>query len=125
MLLADQEDVESIINIFNIGILLTKEDIHGEGISNSILEYMALGKPVIATDGGGTVELVQDKVSGFLIKTKSILEMSSKIEYLLDNEKISKEMGNKGREIVNNKFNLTLMINNYIKLYNRVCKEQN
>ena len=123
--LGSKKNIESIINIFNVGVLVSNQDIHGEGISNSILEYMALGKPVIATDGGGTVELVQDKVSGFLIKTKSILEMSSKIEYLLDNEKISKEMGNKGREIVNNKFNLTLMINNYIKLYNRVCKEQN
>ena len=38
-----------------------------EGISNSIMEYMALGKPVIATDGGGTKEIVDDGETGFLI----------------------------------------------------------
>ena len=47
-------DVESVIQIFDIGLLIT----FYEGISNSIIEYMALGKPVIATDGGGTSEII-------------------------------------------------------------------
>ena len=47
-------NVENIINIFDIGILITNSKVHGEGVSNSIIEYMALGKPVIATRGGGT-----------------------------------------------------------------------
>ena len=51
--LTKQDDIESIINIFDIGILAT----FTEGISNSIIEYMALAKPVIATDGGGTSEI--------------------------------------------------------------------
>ncbi|MCP4976132.1 MAG: glycosyltransferase, partial [Maribacter sp.] len=48
-----QRDVESIINVFDIGVLSTNAEVHGEGISNSILEYMALEKPVVATTGGG------------------------------------------------------------------------
>ena len=41
--------------------LTTNDLIHKEGVSNSILEYMALSKPVIATDGGGTNEIVIDE----------------------------------------------------------------
>ena len=52
-------NVESIVNTFTIGVL-NSASIHGEGISNSITEYMALGKPVIATDCGGNRELVED-----------------------------------------------------------------
>ncbi len=59
--LGKRNDVESIVNLFDVGILLTNSKVHGEGISNSIIEYMALGKPVIATRGGGTNELVIDK----------------------------------------------------------------
>ena len=66
-----QNDIESIVNVFNAGVLLTNQDVHGEGISNSIMEYMALGKPVIATDGGGTKELIVDGKTGFLVQPKS------------------------------------------------------
>ena len=49
-----QTDIESIVNVFNIGVLTTNFYKHKEGISNSIMEYMALGKPVIASRRGGT-----------------------------------------------------------------------
>jgi len=61
--LGAQSDVESLVNALDICVLST----FTEGISNSILEYMALGKPVVATIGGGTNEIVQDQITGFLI----------------------------------------------------------
>ena len=84
-LLGRQSDVESIINISNICVLTTNVKIHGEGISNSILEYMAMGKPVIASCGGGTNEIVEDAVTGFLISPLSPRELAEKIEILIDN----------------------------------------
>ena len=63
-----QKHVESIINIFDIGVLCS---CYGEGISNTIMEYMALGKPVIATDCGGNKEIVVHNVTGFLIEPKN------------------------------------------------------
>ena len=65
--LGKRSEVETIVNIFDIGILLTNSKVHGEGISNSIIEYMGLGKPVIATRGGGTNEVVIDNQNGYLI----------------------------------------------------------
>jgi len=115
-----QNDVESIINIFDIGVLLTNLDIHGEGISNSIMEYMALGKPVIATNGGGTNEVVTNGESGFLIPQNSIKMLVNKIILLLNNQEIREELGKKGREYISKKFNIETMIAKHLKIYNHL-----
>lgn len=119
-----QFDVESIINIMNIGILSTNIDIHGEGISNSILEYMVLGKPVIATEGGGTNEIVLDKKTGYLVQPKAPEEMAEMIDYLLNNPDIAEEMGKTGRQRVYDHFNLDKMTDIYYRLYKNLVKNK-
>ena len=111
-----QESVESIINIFDFGVLST----YTEGISNSIMEYMALGKPVVATNGGGTNELVIDKKTGFLVPERCPSKMAEKIEYLLDNEKSARQMGKIGRKIIESKFNMNRMVSSYYFLYKKL-----
>ncbi len=108
-----QEKVESVINIFDIGVLST----FTEGISNSILEYMALKKPVIASSGGGTPEIVIDGVTGYLISTRRADELVKHIHYLLDNPVESRKMGCRGEEEVRKKFSIDLMITKHIDLY--------
>src|SRR5699024_5560529 len=51
-------DVEALVNACTVGVLFSNKKVHGEGISNSILEYMCLAKPVLANDAGGTNEIV-------------------------------------------------------------------
>ncbi len=117
-----QFDVESIINIFDIGVLATNIDVHGEGISNSIIEYMVLGKPVLATEGGGTNEIVVDGQTGFLIPPKSPDILVEKILYLLDNEDEARKMGVAGRQRIYENFNLEKMTETYYDLYRNVLK---
>lgn len=112
-----QNDVESIINIFNVGVLSTNLDVHGEGISNSIMEYMVLHKPVVATVGGGTAEIVYDGENGFLLPERSPEVMAEKINYLLDHPEDAKRMGDNGRQLVFDSFNLRDMTKNYMDLY--------
>ena len=112
-----QNDVESIINIFTVGVLSTNLDVHGEGISNSIMEYMVLHKPVVATVGGGTNEIVFDGKNGFLIPEKSPTVMAEKINYLLDHPDEARAMGEEGRKLVFESFNLKNMTKNYCDLY--------
>ena len=121
--LGKQMDVESIVNIFNVGVLLTNQKVHGEGISNSIMEYMALGKPVIATDGGGTKEIVVNNKTGFLIGDSQVDELVDRIEYLLENDEISKSMGKAGNEIIAAEFSLNRMIDNFVKLYESILSK--
>jgi glycosyltransferase involved in cell wall biosynthesis len=113
-----QIDIESIMNLCDIGVLST----FTEGLPNSIMEFMALGKPVIATDGGGTKELIIDGVTGFLVEQKNPIILANKIKYLLENEKFSADMGIRGRERIIKEFSMTKMTESFISLYGRLLK---
>lgn len=115
-----QKDVESILQILDIGVLMTNSDVHGEGISNAILEYMASGKAVIATDGGGSPEIVEQDNTGYLVPAKSPKVVARCIMYLADHPEIAKEMGRKGRDRIETHFNLKDMTSKYIDIYSEV-----
>ena len=112
--LGRQENVESIMNICDIGVLST----YTEGISNSIMEFMALGKPVIATDGGGTKELLNDNETGYLVSQQTPKEIYNKVQYLLSKSKLRINMGQLAKERIKIEFSIDNMINKFIKLYN-------
>jgi len=115
--LGRQGNVESIINILDVGVLLTDPDFHGEGISNSIMEYMALAKPAVATNDGGTGEIVDNEKTGFLVEPKNEEAVVRKIDFLLDNRKIARDMGNAGKQRLQKEFSLEKITDKYIKLY--------
>ena len=110
-------DVESLINIFDVGILSTNNEVHGEGISNSIMEYMALAKPVVATEGGGTSEIVQHDETGYLVPHKSPEIMANRILELIDNLENSKQMGIAGRKRIEEHFNLAKMTSAFFQFF--------
>jgi len=112
-LLGKKSDVESYVNAMDVCVLST----FTEGISNSILEYMALGKPVIGTDGGGTNEIVDDLKTGFLIRQANPEELAGKLAILLDNAELRAQMGMAGKDRIINFFSIDKMVNEYISLY--------
>ena len=114
--LGKQKDIESIVNTFDIGVLAT----YSEGISNSIMEYMALRKPVVATNGRGINELVLHGKTGFLVDSNDAHELSKRIEQLLADEELANRMGNAGRERIKREFSLEKMTNLYVELYERL-----
>jgi len=114
-------DVESLINACDIGVLFSP---YGEGLSNSILEYMALGKPVIANDSGGTNELISDGVNGYLVMTESTSEEISKLViHLLDNENKRNEMGLQGRKRIESNYTIEKMGESFTELYKQLISE--
>ena len=115
-----RRDIESILQIVDIGLLIT----YYEGISNSIIEYMATGKPVIATKGGGTVELVKDEVNGFLIRPRDEEQLIDKLTLLINDKNLRMEMGNRAFHWVREKFDINEKVNQYIALYQRLVNEE-
>jgi glycosyltransferase involved in cell wall biosynthesis len=118
-----QSKIESIINLFDIGVLTTNDMVHGEGISNAILEYMVLNKPVIATRGGGTSEIVDDQKTGFVITPFAVDELVEKIELLIDNETLRLEMGDAAKQRILEHFSLEKMTESYIQLYEKLINK--
>ncbi len=115
--LGEQKNVETIINIFDIGVLVSSPKFYGEGISNSIMECMSLGKPVVATDSGGTKELVLNRKTGFLVKPFDAKNMYIRIEQLLENNNLRIKLGKAGRERIKKAFNSENMIKKYKNLH--------
>lgn len=110
-------DIEAVVNIFSIGVLITDPLVHGEGIPNSVMEYMVLKKPVIATDTGGTTELVGDQLTGLVCQRRSPYDLKEKIMYLLDRPQIARSMGEAGRKRIEEDFTLSTMTQAYLDLY--------
>ena len=117
-----RDDVDEILHITDISVLCSNPDTHGEGISNSILESMASGVPVIATTGGGTAEIVDNELTGFLIEPRDVADLSKKITRLLNEANLRKKMGIASRDKIEKKYSLEYMTKQYIKLYKTVDK---
>lgn len=112
--LGKRSDIESVINCMDICVLST----FTEGISNSILEYMALKKPVIATDGGGTNEIVKNWETGLLIGQSNPVELLEKIEILLNDNGLSNKIALNAHYKVQSSFSMDLMTKKFISAYN-------
>ncbi len=110
---------EEYINKFTIG-LLTSES---EGLSNTIMEYMATGIPVVATNVGGNPELIENDVNGFLVKTGNVDLLAEKVLYLLKNPTVAAKMGKLNREKMSKSFTTTTMIMNYEEMYNNLIQD--
>jgi glycosyltransferase involved in cell wall biosynthesis len=78
-----------------------------------------LAKPVIATKHGGNDEIVIENKTGFLIIKNDVRSLTEKIEYLLDNKDVAKEMGRAGRDRMEKVFCLEKMTEAYLNLYTK------
>ena len=88
-----------------------------EGISNTLLEAMATGLPVIATRVGGNVELVEDGVSGRLVEPDDMDAMAAAIAGYARDESTRKAHGERERTLVETRFGLGAMIAAYDRIY--------
>ena len=88
-----------------------------EGLPVVVLEAMAAGKAVIATDVGGTSEIIMQGESGLLIKANDIVDLRESIKSLIVEPRKIYEMGNRGRSIVSDKFSVERFVLKTENLY--------
>jgi glycosyltransferase involved in cell wall biosynthesis len=90
-----------------------------EGISNTILEAMASGLPVLATAVGGNADLVEEGVTGLLVPPADVDAMAQALARLAADPPRAAAMGRAGRAAVEAKFSLRAMVGAYEGLYNQ------
>ncbi|MDC0936371.1 glycosyltransferase [Pirellulales bacterium] len=88
-----------------------------EGFSNVIVEYMAVGKPVVATDVGGAAEAIVHGENGFLVGADEDKEFALYVKKLLDDRSLRDEMGLAGRRRVSRYFAFSDQMNAYQQIY--------
>ncbi|UJP64870.1 glycosyltransferase family 4 protein [Mongoliitalea daihaiensis] len=111
--------VESLVNVADLGVLFSP---NGEGLSNSILEYMALGKPVIANDAGGTKEIVRHNHNGYLITDESPNQIAKMIHELLEDPEQRRLMGKRSKQRILEDFSLDRMGKEFEEVYHKLIE---
>ena len=115
-ILGQVQNVKDYLRISDIFIHSSK----GEGCSNAILEAMSSGLPIIATNTGGTPEIVTKK-NGILFQYKNSKELENAVIKLLDNEQIRSDFGTESLETVKSKFTTKKMMSNYYKIMDDIA----
>lgn len=90
-----------------------------EGLPRVILEAMALGKPVVASNVGGIPDVVKDGQNGFLCKAGDSQDLAEKLRVLLNDRNLAADMGRRGREFVQARFSNEKYIKNYLEMINQ------
>ncbi len=96
---------------------------YSEGFSNSILEYMAAGKPLVATDVGGASECIEEGESGFLVESDDDEAMSEKLKLILSDPETAGRLGERARQIVETRFSTDSQLEYVSELYRSLAGE--
>lgn len=120
-----RSDVEAILRMTTVSVLCTNIEKHQEGISNTILESMAMGVPVVATYGGGTPEVVDNGRCGYCIKNNVVSDFVEKVMSLIVDKELRAKFSLACKEIVAEKFSLKESTAKYCNLYNTLLNRGN
>lgn len=93
----------------------------GEGISNTILEAMASGLPVVATSVGGNAELVSEGETGWIVPRDDPTALAAALRRYVDAPALRKRHGIAARAMAESRFSIGRMVQDYMELYDDVC----
>jgi glycosyltransferase involved in cell wall biosynthesis len=110
-------DVESIMNLCNVGVLMSNNSTHGEGISNSLMEFMAQATPVIASDNGGNTELIEHGTSGTILSENDPELLAGTIIHHYENSEYYQQIGKNSRKRVEEVFSIDGMVAAFKNVY--------
>jgi sugar transferase (PEP-CTERM/EpsH1 system associated) len=108
-----RNDVPRIMRGFDLFVLPSL----AEGISNTILEAMASGLPVLATAVGGNPELIEPDVTGTLVRSGDAESMARVLRTYAENAELCKRQGREALRAVERRFRMQGMVNAYIDIY--------
>jgi len=114
----ERHDIADIMQGFDVFVLPSRN----EGISNTILEALASGLPVIATAMGGSVELVETGINGMLIQSGDVVGMAQALLSYLDSPARIAEQGGHARMLAQQRFSIPAMAEAYAAVYDKTLR---
>jgi glycosyltransferase involved in cell wall biosynthesis len=116
----EQKDIGTYLSAFDVAVLTSQ----AEGCSNSLLEAMALEKPVVANDVGGNRELVHHGETGLLVPFGNAAALADAVLSLIRDPHVAVSMGRRAREYIVDQFSLEKMIHQYQSLYDEALRQK-
>ncbi|MFC2031314.1 glycosyltransferase, partial [Chloroflexota bacterium] len=90
----------------------------------ALLEAMAMERPVVSTDVGSIKEMVSENVSGFLVPPRDVGALAARVLFLLRNPDVSLELGEAGRKIIEDQYNLKENVRRLEDVFTRVANHR-
>ena len=118
--LGERTDVPDLLNKMDMFVLPSYT---GEGMANCILEAMAVGLPVIASDIAGNLEIVQDHKTGLLFPSKNLPELVDRIVTMSGDPAMREKMGSAAMDRIRESFSMQRMVDRYEQLYARLMDQ--
>lgn len=116
-LVGHRADIQNVFGALDLFVLPSRS----EGMSNTILEAMASGLPVVATNVGGADEMVVDGETGLLVPPQDAGAMAAALQTLAADPTKRAEMGRRARLRIEHEFSLERMIRQYSELYLQIA----
>lgn len=113
---------DNIIQVLNQTDIYCLPTHYGEGIPKSIIEALAIGRPVITTNIPGCNKCIIEGENGYLVPIKNAEKLAEKIEVLINNKSLREKMGKNSRALFENEFTLEKVVNRTFELYDKVIK---
>lgn len=117
--MGERTDVPSLIRHFEVGVLTSSRN---EGMSNSVLEYMAAGVPVVATDCGGSAELLGRGEAGLVVPVGDAAALAAALSRLLNHPDEARAMGICGRQRIVSGHAVETVCMQFLNLYSGVLE---
>lgn len=114
----ERDDVPELLRAIDVFVLPSL----AEGISNTILEAMASGLPVVATDVGGNSELVEPEITGFLVQRGDPSLLAEAMRQYIDVPRLQQQHGMMARKRSVEKFSIHSMVQRYQDLYDSLLQ---
>lgn len=114
-LLGQRRDVRTLLAAADV-VLLTSDH---EGTPNCLLEALALAKGVVATDAGGTAEIIEHERTGLLADRGDVGALSAAVSRLLNAPELRDQLGRAGREVISERFSLPAILERTLATYIR------
>lgn len=113
----DIPDILSCIDIFVMPSI-------AEGLPNALLEAMAMGRPIVATEVGGIPEVMKNGVNGLLVPPRDPIALATAMKGLIGNDRLAAQMGHAARDLVQDKFSMRATAQKWQTLYLSILKEK-
>ena len=94
-----------------------------EGTPVTVIEALAAGRPVVATDVGGVGDVVRDGVDGFLVDVGDVDAMAARLAELAADRKLGARLGAAGKERVLRRYRVTRLVEDVDRLYRSLLAE--
>jgi len=115
-----RKDIPQVMRRAHIGVICS---VGSEAVSRVVLEWMACGKPVVATRVGCIPEIIKDGENGFLVEPKNTVQLKERIIYLLDNQGLCQDIGKAARQSVLERFTREVFVNKTEEVYRRALQK--